>query len=185
VRAPNKDAIGGGPRYGCKFCVRRRVCFAGEDTRFPGCARSPLLRTFRRETFTTISKAKDEILHFCQDGALDRLSAALAIARKARGPVSTRLRDLAAAHVLCVIGEVEGASAHIEVDALPRAMRAAIVKKCDAYEHGVRALVAGGMRRGDLRRGDGHAQRFWHQHRGSPAEENVMAATIGAARTLQ
>jgi len=99
-------------------------------------------------------QSKDEILYFCQDGALDRLSAALAVARKARGPVSARLRDLAAAHVLCVIGEVEGASAHIEVDALPRAMRAAIVKKRDAYEHGVRTLVAGGMRRGDLRRGD-------------------------------
>jgi len=99
-------------------------------------------------------QSKDEILYFCQDGALDRLRAALAVARKARGPVSTRLRDLAATHVLCVIGEVEGASAHIEVDALPRAMRAAIVKKRDAYEHGVRALVASGMRRGDLRRGD-------------------------------
>jgi len=99
-------------------------------------------------------QSKDEILFFCQDGALDRLSAALAVARKTRGPVSARLRDLAAAHVLCVISEVEGASAHIEVDALPRAMRKAIVKKRDAYEHGVRALVAAGMRRGELRRGD-------------------------------
>ena len=33
-------------------------------------------------------------------------------------------------------------------------MRAAIVKKRDAYEHGVRALVTSGMRRGELRRGD-------------------------------
>src|ERR1019366_950340 len=62
--------------------------------------------------------------------------------------------ELAAAHVLCVIGEVEGAAAHLEVDALPRAMRVAVVKKRDAYEHGVRALVTGGMRRGELRRGD-------------------------------
>jgi AcrR family transcriptional regulator len=99
-------------------------------------------------------QSKDEILFFCQDGALDRLRAALAVARKARGPVGARLRDLAAAHVLCVIGEVEGSSAHIEVDALPPAMRAVIVKKRDAYERGVRVLVTGGMRRGELRRGD-------------------------------
>jgi AcrR family transcriptional regulator len=99
-------------------------------------------------------RSKDEILFFCQDGAIMRLSAALAVARKARGPVRARLRDLAAAHVLCLIGEVEGATAHIEVDALPRAMRAIMVKKRDAYEHGVRTLVAAGMRRGELRRGD-------------------------------
>src|ERR1039457_2736600 len=99
-------------------------------------------------------QSKDEILFFCQDGAADRLNAALAVARKARGPVSARLCDLAAAHVLCVIGEVEGSAAHLEVDALPRAMRAAVVKKRDAYERGVRALVAGGMRREELRPGD-------------------------------
>ncbi len=33
-------------------------------------------------------------------------------------------------------------------------MRAAIMKKRDAYEHGVRALVTSGMRHGELRRGD-------------------------------
>ena len=99
-------------------------------------------------------RSKDEILFFCQDGALDRLRAALAVARKARGPVSARLRDLAAAHVLCLIGEVEGSSAHIEEGELPPAMRAVILKKRDAYEHGVRALVTGGMRRGELRRGN-------------------------------
>ena len=99
-------------------------------------------------------RSKDEILFFCQDGALDRLRAALEVARKARGPVSTRLRDLAAAHVLCLIGDVEGSAAHIEEGQLPRAMRAALVKKRDAYEQGVRALVTGGMRRGELRRGD-------------------------------
>jgi len=99
-------------------------------------------------------RSKDEILFFCQDGTLDRLGAALQVARKTRGPIGARLRDLAAAHVLCLIGEVEGSAAHIEEGELPRAMRAAIMKKRDAYERGVRALIAGGMRRGDLRRGD-------------------------------
>ena len=99
-------------------------------------------------------RSKDEILFFCQDGTLDRLRAALEVAHKARGPVSARLRDLAAAHVLCLIGEIEGSAAHIEEGELPRTMRAAIVKKRDAYEHGVRTLVTSGMRHGELRRGD-------------------------------
>jgi AcrR family transcriptional regulator len=99
-------------------------------------------------------RSKDEILFFCQDGTLDRLRAALEVARKARGPISARLRDLAAAHVMCLIGELEGLAAHIEESELPRAMRAVIVKKRDAYERGVRSLVTRGMRKGELRRGD-------------------------------
>jgi AcrR family transcriptional regulator len=99
-------------------------------------------------------RSKDEILFFCQDGTLDRLKAALEVARKTRGPVGARLRDLAVAHVLCLIGEVEGSAAHIEESELPRAMRAAIMKKRDAYERGVRSLVTSGMRHGELRRGD-------------------------------
>lgn len=99
-------------------------------------------------------RSKDEILFFCQEGALDRLLAALAKARKSREAVGARLRELAAAHVLCLIDEVEGSAAHMEVTALPRAMRAAIVKKRDAYEHGVRSLITAGMRTGQLRRGD-------------------------------
>jgi AcrR family transcriptional regulator len=99
-------------------------------------------------------RSKDEILFFCQDRALDRLIAALGAVRKARVPASVRLRDLAVAHVLCLLDEVEGSSAHLEVNALPPAMRAAIVKKRDIYERGVRALIAGGMGRSELRRGD-------------------------------
>ena len=99
-------------------------------------------------------RSKTEILFFCQDGTLDRLIAALVTARKSREAIYVRLRGLALSHVLCLIDEVEGSAAHFEVDALPRAMRAAIVKKRDAYERGVRSLVTAGMRRGEFRRGD-------------------------------
>src|ERR1039458_7243982 len=40
--------------------------------------------------------SKDEILFFCQDGTLDRLSAALAVARKARGSGGALLHDCGA-----------------------------------------------------------------------------------------
>jgi AcrR family transcriptional regulator len=97
---------------------------------------------------------KDELLFFCQDRTLDRLLAALAVARRPRAPLTTRLRDLATAHVLCLVGEVEGSAAHLEVDALPPRLRSLMVAKRDRYERGIRALVAAGIRRGELRNAD-------------------------------
>jgi AcrR family transcriptional regulator len=99
-------------------------------------------------------RGKDEILFFCQDRSLDRLLDALAAARTSRGPLGPRLRDVAVAHVLCLLDEVEGSGAHFEVDALPPRLRARIVAKRDRYERGVRALVAGGIRGGLLRATD-------------------------------
>src|SRR5689334_4579585 len=66
---------------------------------------------------------KDEILFFCQDRTLDRLLAAAGDAAAVRTPVGARLRSVAAAHVRCLLDQVEGAAAHLEVDALPEALR--------------------------------------------------------------
>jgi AcrR family transcriptional regulator len=99
-------------------------------------------------------RGKDEILFFCQDRALGRLLAALAAARRGRAPLPTRLTELARAHILCLVDEVEGSAAHLEVDALPPRLRAQIVAKRDRYERGVRTLIAGGMRHGTLRATD-------------------------------
>jgi AcrR family transcriptional regulator len=97
---------------------------------------------------------KDEILYFCQDRTLDGLLAAAAVARRARAALPVRLRALAAAHVLCLIDRVEGSAAHFELDALPPRRRRAIVAKRDRYERAIRALVAGGIRRGELAAAD-------------------------------
>ncbi len=94
--------------------------------------------------------SKDEILYFCQDRTLDQLLGNLKSAHRARGPLAPRLRELARAHVLCLVHEVEGGSAHFEVDALPATLREAIVAKRDRYERGIRGLVALGIRRGEL-----------------------------------
>jgi AcrR family transcriptional regulator len=98
-------------------------------------------------------RGKDELLFFCQDRSLDRLLEALRGTNRAngRGSVASRLRRLAEAHVLCLIDEVEGSAAHLEVDALPASLRQAIVAKRDLYERGVRSLVARGIRDGSLR----------------------------------
>ena len=95
-------------------------------------------------------RGKDELLFFCQDRSADRLLEALAAARKDRRPLRLRLREIAVAHVLCLLDEVEGSAAHLEVDALPPRLRARIVAKRDRYERGVRALVTAGVRAGSL-----------------------------------
>jgi AcrR family transcriptional regulator len=99
-------------------------------------------------------RGKDELLYFCQDRTLDRLNAALAEARRTADPLPIRLRRLAAAHVLCLLDELQGSAAHFELDALPRRLRAAIVGKRDRYERGVRTLIADGIRAGTLRTAD-------------------------------
>jgi len=99
-------------------------------------------------------KGKDELLYFCQHRTLDRLLAALNEARRSAAPLADRLRRLAAAHVLCVIDELQGSAAHFELDALPKRLRAAVVAKRDRYERGVRALVATGIRTCELQATD-------------------------------
>jgi AcrR family transcriptional regulator len=99
-------------------------------------------------------RGKEELLFFCQDRSLDRLLDALAAARRDSRSLAARLRDVAVAHVLCLVDEVEGSAAHLEVDALPPRLRARIVDKRDRYERGVRALVTAGIRRGVLRATD-------------------------------
>src|SRR6266446_10463534 len=99
-------------------------------------------------------RGKEELLFFCQDRSLDRLLDRLAAARRDSRPLAARLRDVAVAHVLCLVDEVEGSAAHLEVNALPPRLRARIVAKRDKYEQGVRALVAGGVRAGMLRTTD-------------------------------
>ena len=129
-------------------------------------------------------RGKEEILFFCQDRALDRLLEALASAQRANGPLPIRLRRLADAHVRCLVDDVEGSAAHLEVDALPPRLRRTIVAKRDRYEQGVRALIAAGVRRGELHATDAvvatraflgalNWTAHWYRPDGSDAPEQV------------
>jgi AcrR family transcriptional regulator len=97
---------------------------------------------------------KDEILLFCQERTLDRLLAEAARASAAAGAYADRLRALMSAHVHCMLDDLEGTTAHLEVDGLPELMRRGVIAKRDAYEHAVRELVAAGMKRGEFAKGD-------------------------------
>ena len=89
---------------------------------------------------------KDEILLFCQERTLERMQAAV---DAARGTAAERLRCVLRVHVHCMLDELEGATAHLDVEALPKKLRAPMIEKRDAYERAVRAIVAEAMPRGD------------------------------------
>ena len=91
-------------------------------------------------------RGKDELLYFCQTRTLDRLLEALGRARRRRAPLPDRLRELAVAHVLCLIDEVDGSAAHLEIDALPPRLRADVLARRDRYERGVRTLVGNAIK---------------------------------------
>lgn len=97
---------------------------------------------------------KDEILLFCQDRTLEHMLAAVKAAQRSAVPVAEQVRAVMRDHVHCMLDELEGATAHLEVEALPEALRTPIIEKRDAYERAVRALVAKGMKRGEFSPGD-------------------------------
>lgn len=93
--------------------------------------------------------SKTELLYFCQDYSLDCM---LEVARHAlSGYVphpGQRLRTIIDAQLRLMLDELDGAAAHLEVDALPPSLRARVVKKRDRYEQAVRRIVADGVRSG-------------------------------------
>lgn len=93
---------------------------------------------------------KNALLFYCQDRALDRMLAAAASARRASGSAAERLRLIFTAHLQTLLDEIEGASAHLQIDSLPPAMRHVIVKKRDRYEQALRRVIAEGIRAGEL-----------------------------------
>lgn len=97
---------------------------------------------------------KDEILLYCQERTVGRLLAEAARSSATAGAYADRLRALMSAHVHCMLDDLEGTTAHLEVEGLPERMRRGIIAKRDAYEHAVRELIAAGMKRGEFTSGD-------------------------------
>lgn len=132
-------------------------------------------------------KGKDEILLYCQERTVDRLLAEAKKARTLAGSNADRLRALMSAHVHCMLDDLEGTTAHVEVEGLPERMRAGVIAKRDAYEHAVRDLVAAGIKRGEF--GNGNASLItramlgavnwtarWYRHGGAQSVAQVADA---------
>ncbi len=95
-------------------------------------------------------KGKHQLLYFCQDRSLDQMLAALDSAQRSRQPFAERLQSVIQSHVQCLLDEVEGSAAHLEVESLPAGLRESIIAKRDRYERGIRRLVSGGVRNGEF-----------------------------------
>jgi len=96
-------------------------------------------------------RGKDEILFFCQDNALDRLIANFEKTRKARSQSSSeKLHTVITFHLHCVLDEVEGSAAHLLTNSIPHHLQNRLLAKRDRYEHGVRRLIAAGIRSGEF-----------------------------------
>ena len=93
---------------------------------------------------------KDELLFFCQDRTVDRMLEAAEAARASTKPVSDQLRSVIRAHLHYTLEELEGATAHLEVDMLADELRRGIIDKRDKYEQALRALIAKGVKRGEF-----------------------------------
>lgn len=93
---------------------------------------------------------KHEILFFCQDSSLDRMSAALEKARRLRTSTTKRLRLVIVSHLRCVLDEIEGSAAHFLTTTLPLPLQRRLVAKRDEYEEGVRHIIAAGVRSGEF-----------------------------------
>jgi AcrR family transcriptional regulator len=93
---------------------------------------------------------KPDLLFYCQDRALDRMLDAVASARRRSSSPTERLRLVLTAHVNTLLDDIEGATAHLQIESLPPALRTAIVKKRDRYEQALRRVIAEGVRSGEL-----------------------------------
>ena len=94
--------------------------------------------------------SKNDLLFYCQDRALDRMLAAIALARQGSRSAAERLHVVLSAHLQTLLDEIEGATAHLQIDSLPPSLRDVIVKKRDRYERALRRIIADGIRRGEL-----------------------------------
>ncbi|HEY6822494.1 MAG TPA: TetR/AcrR family transcriptional regulator [Burkholderiales bacterium] len=97
---------------------------------------------------------KDELLRFCQERTLEHMLAAVDAARSRGGSSVDRVREVLRAHVHAMLDELEGATAHLEVELLPEALRRSVIQKRDRYERGVRELVKQGVAAGEFARCD-------------------------------
>ena len=93
---------------------------------------------------------KNDLLFYCQDRALDRMLAAVTHARHQSRSAAERLRLVLTAHLQTLLDAIEGATAHLQIDSLPPALREAIVRKRDRYEHALRRIIAEGVDAGEL-----------------------------------
>jgi AcrR family transcriptional regulator len=97
---------------------------------------------------------KQELLFFCQQEALQRLTEQAQSIVAGRGSAAEKLERLITAHLVCVLVELGGSLAHAEFEELPPLQRRSIVAQRDRYEQFFRDLIQAGVAAGEFAPGD-------------------------------
>jgi AcrR family transcriptional regulator len=98
--------------------------------------------------------SKHDLLYFCQEQALDRLTQQAQTVLAMTASHADRLRTLIECHLVCVLDELGGSLAHAEFEELPALQRRRITARRDRYEAQWRQLIQAGMDHGAFRRAD-------------------------------
>ncbi|HVO31820.1 MAG TPA: TetR/AcrR family transcriptional regulator [bacterium] len=102
---------------------------------------------------------KDELVYFCQDRSLDALLAVAAEAKKKPG-APAQLEHLVRGHLSVLLDRHAAGTLHLDLDLLPAPLLRKVIAKRDRYEERVRAILAEGQRRGEVRAGDAKLAAF-------------------------
>jgi len=66
------------------------------------------------------------------------------------GSATEKLRKIIAFHLHCVLDEVEGSAAHLLTNSISAHLQRRLLVKRDRYEHGLRQVIAVGIRSGEF-----------------------------------
>ncbi len=94
--------------------------------------------------------SKEALLAFCQEDCLTRLLAMIAVAEEEHVTAVDALRALIRGHLRCLNAEVPGSLAHLETESLSSTDRPRILRQRRRYEEAVTAVIARGVRKGEL-----------------------------------
>ena len=92
--------------------------------------------------------SKQDLLFFCQEYSLERLTEQADEVVKSTQPADAKLKGLIALHVRTVLEELPGSTAHTDFRSLPRDQLKKIVRKRDRYEKAYRQVVEAGIEEG-------------------------------------
>ena len=97
---------------------------------------------------------KEEILFACHQYSLDRLAQLLGDIQQSTLSPDEKLRRLIVAFVHTILDELHGTALFLDLEALTPAHLKAVIVRRDAFEHGVRQVLAEGMTTGMFGSGD-------------------------------
>ena len=99
-------------------------------------------------------KNKEEILFACHQYSLDRLTRLLEEIESSSARADVKLRRLIDAFVHTILDELHGTALFLDLEALSAAHLKAVIARRDAFDKGVRGVIAAGMMSGVFAEGD-------------------------------